>query len=165
MVKLEIERRFLLKYVPKINFSNELVILQYYGKDESGKFRIRNQSKLREPGKSECFLTRKKMISPGVFEEDETQISATDFGDLFKKTKSKIHKVRHILERGGLKFEVDVFQEISLIILEVELPSIDHKFSFPDEFKMGENLIKEVTGDKSFSNRSLSLSKISYETI
>lgn len=59
-----------------------------------------------------------------------------------------IHKVRHIVQVGESRFEVDVFSHprAGLVLAEIELTSADADFERPDW--LGE----EVTADGSYSN-------------
>lgn len=71
-----------------------------------------------------------------------------------------IEKTRYIVpEKGGLSYEVDVFEgaNAGLLMAEIELPSEDCDFDRPDW--LGE----EVTGDARYYNSSLS--KVSYSDI
>lgn len=71
-----------------------------------------------------------------------------------------IEKTRYIVpEKGGLNYEVDVFEGVNagLLMAEIELPSEDCDFDRPDW--LGE----EVTGDARYYNSSLS--KVPYSDI
>ena len=52
-----------------------------------------------------------------------------------------------------LKFELDVYNEIKLITLEVELSDLKQKIQFPPE--LDNTIIADVTHVKGFSNLSM----------
>lgn len=161
MAKLEIERKFLLKRIPESVGLPKYDIVQYYGNDLIGDFRLRIQreAQFHENGPDmvpKYILTRKKKVSKGVFEEDEREVDWIFFANYMPLYDTMITKYRYVIEQDGLKFEVDKYTSLHLVTLEVELPTIKHKFSFPKKLEMHWNLIKEVTGDKAFSNRMLS---------
>ena len=62
-----------------------------------------------------------------------------------------IDKVRHIVEHGGLDWEVDVFtgDNAGLVIAEVELRSVDQQIEVPGWVGT------EVSGDRAYYNASL----------
>jgi CYTH domain-containing protein len=160
-VKLEIERKFLMKRVPRFLLVkgkqpfNILHIVQYYvGNDKDITIRYRESKNAMEE-KSKYFLTKKKYSSFGTYEEDEKRISKAKFDLALKNAKEKtsITKTRMVYEYGGLKFEIDRYQDLTLVILEVELKNIKQKIKFPKFIK--DCIIKEVTGMKELSNRNL----------
>lgn len=157
---LEIERKFLLKKVPDFwEESSRYYIHQIYVNVNGVTTRFRMTEKL---GGDEN-LTRKyvqcnkRLISPGVFEEIESEITHEIFRDMCHKEHSYIVKVRHVYEHGGLKWEVDEYSDVALVTLEVELEDINQEITIPEVIK--KELIAEVTGQKEFSNQSLSIKK------
>ena len=151
-MKIEIERRFLMKALPPQLKESTYKIEQYYGTDFIGDFRIRQQVSNK---KTDYILTRKKNIGLGTFEEDEMDITIEMFNLRLNKCKSFIQKSRYTHPFDGLIFEIDHLHNVNLIIMEVELPAIDHPFMMPANFD--HFIIKEITGDKSFSNKKLSM--------
>ncbi len=153
--KLEIERKFLLKRVPDIKYSKVLHITQHYLKDGS---RIRESwdESHRSDGTEvrKYYLTRKKKIAQGVYEEDERKISAKKFAKLSKKSLRVINKSRHILKSGKLKWEIDSFNGISLVTAEIELKNLYAGFKMPKA--VAKELIMDVTEFPQFTNKSLS---------
>jgi len=71
------------------------------------------------------------------------------------KNYAVIRKTRYVVKYKGFKFEIDAYLDLSLVILEVELPALNHQFKFPDG--LFEEIIIEATGMKQFSNFSLAL--------
>ena len=160
-MKIEIERKFLLKSLPKITPQQSIKIDQYYLKNSSGIWeRARTwESSL---GETKYIHTIKKSVSKGVNIEDEHFMTSQEFKEFKNKclkstTESKfIEKVRHIYPDGDLFWEVDIFGNgYELIIAEIEIPKKTYKLTLPDFIK--EVNLLEVTGLKQFSNRNLSL--------
>ncbi len=160
-MKLEIERKFLLKSLPKIDATQKVEIDQYYLKNSSGiweRARTWNSSN----GDSKFIHTVKKNVSKGVNIEDEYDMTIDQFNDFKTKClnspkESKfIKKIRHIYPDDQLYWEVDEFDNgYKLIIAEIEIPKKTFKLTIPNFIK--EVMLLEVTGMKQFNNRNLSL--------
>jgi len=159
---LEIERKFLLKNVPKFN-RNEIdrfLIHQIYVDVDGRVTRFRMHEKFNPKG-SEPEVERhyikcnKRPISTGVFEEIEEEITQEVFRDMCHKDHSYIIKTRSVYEHGGLKWEVDEYHDIKMVTLEVELEDINQEITIPEIIER--EVICEVTGQKVFSNYSLSI--------
>ena len=149
-LKLEIERKFLLLKKPSLKADTVYRVEQHYCGDE----RIRRKSR---EGEDDVFYhTIKKNIRPGVNSEDEKKISRDEYYSLLEKSKSHIVKYRHYYFIGKYTFEVDIFEDINLVVMEVEFK--DEKES--ETFKMPkffEHLVlKEVTDIREFSNKNIS---------
>lgn len=159
-VKLEKERKFLLKYVPvEIVGADHLYLSQWY----AGEKRYRRQTPIvsGQFQKDECkrFLTIKKQVSPGVNEEDETEIGEEEYLEGRAEGEKFITKRRYEIPAGdGLKWELDSFVCIHLILLEIELPELDQMPDMPEWLSRA--VVKEVTGDKAFSNASLAVPRV-----
>lgn len=170
---LEIERKFLLKKVPIFDKKiSKYYIHQIYVEDNGVITRFRMTEKM---GMDEILngkyvkldiddvLSRKyvqcnkRLISPGVFEEIESEVTKEVFRDMCHKEHSYIVKVRRVFEQDGLKWEVDEYSDVALVTLEVELDDINQEITIPEVIK--KELIAEVTGQKEFSNQSLSIKK------
>jgi CYTH domain-containing protein len=160
-MKLEIERKFLLKSLPKTDPKQKVEIDQYYLKNSSGiweRARTWNSSN----GDSKFIHTIKKNVSKGVNIEDEYDMTLEQFNDFKEKCLTSpsesrfIKKVRHIYPDGNLYWEVDEFDnDYKLIIAEIEIPKKTFKLTIPNFIK--EVMLLEVTGMKQFNNRNLSL--------
>ncbi len=157
--KIEIERKFLLKSIPKIKPYESINIDQYYLKNKSGIW-----ERVRKMEYSSCIKyihTIKKSISKIENLEYEKEVSRDEYVDFkskcFSSQDSKfIKKIRHIFPDGDLYWEVDEFDNgYSLIIAEIEIPNKSFKLKIPDFIK-DVNLL-EVSGLKQFSNKNLSL--------
>ncbi len=146
----EIENRYLLKRVPNISFDEVFEIEQFYTPE--GRFRFKKNKNTKEVS---YYQTNKKTISPGVNEEIEKEISEFEFNKAIKTATRKIVKERGIIKHSGLTWEVDYFIGNLLVILEVEVDTVEDlkQIVLPDFFQ--EVLILDVTGIKEFSNYNL----------
>lgn len=142
---LEIEKKFLLKNLPDMQFDEALEIEQFYG--PTGRLR-----KIVSSDGVSYIRTIKKSVSKGVNEEFETEITKKQFDKEVKHYTRKLTKQRFIKKIGKLKWEFDYFNEIRLIMAEVEVPTKkDLKMvKVPKKVKLV--LISDVTGNKDFSN-------------
>ncbi|MBQ21900.1 MAG: adenylate cyclase [Flavobacteriales bacterium] len=146
---IEIERKFLVKNLDfiKESSSKKLIEQGYLSKDPNRIVRVRiidNKGVLTFKGKSFDGGTSRVEI--------EKEISIKDANELMKLCiPSIIRKVRYIINKNNLVFEVDVFQEHNkgLIVAEVELYSKKEKIIKPNW------LGKEVTGEKKYYNSQL----------
>tara|TARA_B100001175_G_scaffold82011_1_gene68658 strand:+ start:1296 stop:1715 length:420 start_codon:yes stop_codon:yes gene_type:complete len=124
---IEIERKFLVKNLDfiKESSSKKLIEQGYLSKDPNRIVRVRiidNKGVLTFKGKSFDGGTSRVEI--------EKEISIKDANELMKLCiPSIIRKVRYIINKNNLVFEVDVFQEHNkgLIVAEVELDSKKEK--------------------------------------
>lgn len=157
---LEIERKFLLKNVPKFKRDEieKFLIHQIYV-DVDGKItRFRMTEKMGhvdEEFERTYVQCNKTSISPGVFEEIENDISADLFRQMCHKEHSYIIKTRYVYSEGGLKWEVDEYHDIKLVTLEVELDDIEQEITIPEIIE--NEMIVEITGQRVFSNQNLSV--------
>ncbi len=157
---LEIERKFLLKRVPNFNREEiEKYLIHQIYVDIDGKitrFRMTEKfGKIDEKFERQYFQCNKKSISSGVFEEIEIEITPEFFRDMTHKEHSYITKTRHVYEHGGLKWEVDLYHDVKLVTLEVELDDINQEITIPEIIE--KEMIVEVTGQRVFSNQNLSI--------
>ena len=158
-VHLEIERKFLMRRVPREFLKKRkhevIKITQYYFNIDGvwQRFRVATTKK-----SIKYIRTIKKSISPGVYEEDEKSVSKKEFLKIFaihKKNYKVIHKVRYVVKHQGLKFEIDEYKDLALVVLEIELPKLSFCFQYPKGLE--EEIVYELTGIKQFSNLSLAL--------
>lgn len=154
---LEIERKFLLKKVPTFLAKDvkKYLIHQVYVDIDGQVTRFRMTEDLRSRGNETTYVKCvKKPISTGIFEEIEVKVSQNIFDKMTKKPHRFIIKERLVYSEGGLKWEIDKYDDISLVTLEVELDDINQEIEIPEKIK--KEIICEVTGQKPFSNYSLS---------
>ena len=150
---LEFERKFLLLKLPPLKADTVSHIEQHYLDNNE---RIRRKS---TQGQEDIFYhTIKKNLRPGVNSEDEKKITREEYYSLLEKSKSFIVKKRHYYNIGEVRWEIDVFENMNLIVAEVEYPSEDYVINIP---KFISNVILlEVTNLREFSNRNISKKKL-----
>lgn len=157
---LEIERKFIIK-MPKVE-TLELMpgftaseILQIYLENtkEGATHRIRRRTYRGKP--SEYTENTKKRVDGMSVIEWETEITAAKFKALSAKMEqgtTPLYKTRYTLDFAGKIIEIDVYPKWKKsCVMEVELSKRDEELVFPTFIK----IIKEVTGDKGYSNHSM----------
>lgn len=156
-MKVEIERRFLLKSLPLgLGECKEIMIRQDYLKDGG---RIRASYDFKKPGEVLYVLCFKKKISSFSNEEVEENISFEKYSELLNSSKKTLFKKRILFPHQDLTWEIDVFKDpLSIIIAEVEIPTEDHVVNIPEVFQ--DHIILEITGDSRFSNYKLAVKHI-----
>ena len=154
---IEIERRFLLKELPDVNYDYTIDITQYYIKIDEIWERYRKS--VYSESVIKYYKTIKTFIRPGEQKEDEIEISEVEYNNAVDKCNSGDYKARVIEKKryvhkmsDGLKWEIDKF-EMNVVIAEIELPELRHKFETPDW--LDNEIILEVTEHKEFSSKSL----------
>lgn len=154
---LEIERKFLLKQIPSKYITDSpnvrtLKIYQYY-LPNGERYRSSTDNSTEEKV-TKYFLTTKKEISHGTYEENESEISEKLYKEKSSEKVRGISKIRYVIPyKDGMKWEIDEYTSCKMVTLEIELPSIDHPIEIPDWLQ--EVMIMEVTGIKEFSNFNL----------
>ncbi len=157
-MNLEIEKKFLLRRLPKLEFTGEKRITQcYVWSEEKQDYDRYRQSLDLTSGTVKYFHTFKKRLKAGVQEEYEEEVSADLFKYHFyeKNCDLYIQKYRNLYKKGDLTWEIDQFLGMSLIIAELELPTEDYKFKIPK--KIDKEIILEVTDFTQFYNSNLAL--------
>lgn len=156
---VEIERKFIIE-MPDISAlrtapdHTESRITQIYLESETG---VTHRVRLREyPDRTVATETKKIRIDSMSAVEDEREITLAEFEE---KSREIAHgtrpvcKTRHTLRHGAYVIEIDVYPEWqSTAILEVELPTRETRVELPPYIRV----IREVTGDRKYSNASLS---------
>lgn len=156
---LEIEKKYVIALPPleKIREMDSFTksdILQIYLKSEKGEtHRIRRRTR---EERSVFTETRKVRVDEMSAVETEGEISEEDFSSLAKERLENtrpIEKSRYTFLYKSQLFEIDVYPEWAhTAILETELPSREALVEMPDFIK----IIKDVTGDKRYSNAGMS---------
>ena len=144
---IEIEKKFLIKYIPleHVKFSKHIK-QGYILSDQEKVIRIRKKG-------DEYFLTikgNKIGISRYEFEYSIPEEDATILFDEFCSS-DIIEKTRHYIEHKNHLWEVDEFHgdNDGLIVAEIELLSEDETFDIPDWID------REVTSEKKYYNMNL----------
>ena len=144
---IEIERKFLIKRIPKDKIEYSHYIKQgYIVSDKHKAIRIRQK-------KDDFFITIKGNKTGLSRFEFEYKIPESDAEQLFKNfcKEGIIEKTRHYIKDKGNTWELDVFhgENEGLIVAEIELKSEEETFSLPDWVD------KEVTHQEKYFNMNL----------
>ena len=160
--ELEIERRFLLKSVPPLEYLLKYDIQQHYlsKRDEEDTERVRGMCTIIEGKvlKDEWIHTIKQPTEGLGMIETEKNITWDEFQMGKNHADRSIYKIRHVIEHfpdkeNKLKWEIDEFKGMKLIIAEIEVPSEDYELVIPDTLK--DYILMEITGNHKFSNSNL----------
>lgn len=143
----EIEKKFLLDYVPEDLLADGQKIAQGYmeaGKDKVIRIRLYGD---------DAFITVKSKTVNSARKEYEYPIPVSDAMEMLGLfcVKPYIQKIRYLFDYKGFTWEIDRFEGANsgLIVAEIELDSIDQSFEKPDWIG------KEVTGDPKYFNSNL----------
>ena len=144
---IEIERKFLIKYIPTNRVKYSQSIKQGYIVNDSHKvIRIRKKE-------DQYFLTIKGNTIGLSRSEFEYSIPKNDAENLFDQfcLSGTIEKTRHYVQNKNHLWEIDEFhgRNDGLIVAEIELNSEDETFQIPDWVD------KEVTSEKKYYNMNL----------
>ncbi|MCI4895944.1 hypothetical protein JL827_25390 [Vibrio parahaemolyticus] len=120
--------------------------------ESSCRFRFKWDIETKEVKKIFTF----KIDSEGKLFEFEYEISddeKSDIESLCSEIKSKISKVRQVYSVGSLNYELDLFHNLDIIIVEIEFKCQDDANNFVPDFEYD----YEATNVRSLSNLQLSL--------
>lgn len=148
MTKLEIERKFLVNYLPVHMPEGTRILQGYLACDEQREVRIRQYG-------DTCFLTVKE--GAGLKRrETEIEISPEQFQALWPSTEGRrLEKARSLVKYGAFQVEVDRYMgELEpLLVAEVEFSSVEESETFTKPDYLG----REVTGEESYKNLALAI--------
>ena len=158
---IEIEKKYII-LIPEEkelssmeNYDKSNITQIYLSSEKAVTHRVRSRER---SGKVTYTETKKIRIDKCSAFEDEREITAEEFSELCKKARvdsNPIKKVRHTFLYLGQLFEIDVYPAWkSTAILETELESRETQVEFPDFIK----ILRDVTGDKRYSNASMAKS-------
>lgn len=158
-VPMETERKYLIEYpdlrtLEQLPNCQKVDIIQTYlkGSQEEEEVRIRQRG---QNGSFIYFKTTKKAVSGAKRIELEERLSQEEYLALMMDADPAyrpIHKTRYCLSENGLYYEIDVYPEWKhQAIMEIELRSEDQEIILPECI----NVIREVTGDSTYSNHTL----------
>lgn len=160
-IGVEIERKYIIKMPDNEalcsaeSYSSSEILQIYLPSSDGETHRIRRRV---FADRVECTETRKIRIDKMSSTEIESEISESSFYALAKNPLpgyTPIEKVRHTFIYKGQLFEIDVYpQWRNSAIMETELPTRETQVEFPSFIE----IIREVTGDKSYSNAGMSKS-------
>lgn len=156
MIPLEIERKFLIRQTAELfdKCSEKTDIVQTYlvKTDPSIQRRVRSMT---AKGCAKYFYTEKRFLSASTREENEREISREEYEVLRSEADPDlvpIIKTRHILNYNSQRFEIDSYPfSDEFASMELELSDEKQEIYFPPFAE----IIREVTGDKRYSNASL----------
>lgn len=151
-MNIEIERKYLLRELPRMpRASAVLDIDQGYIPGVNLVERLRREQS--QGGVVRYYRTVK--FGSGVERvelEDETD--ERTFHHLWQLTEGRrLRKRRHVVPNGDDRWEVDEFLDRPLVLAELEIPHADTPIAIPEWLKPV--LVREVTDERAFSNRSL----------
>ena len=162
---LEIERKFLIRYpdlalLGRICTKKISITQTYLISEKNHSRRIRKQEC---DGRTMYWYNEKEKITNVTRIEREREISEIEYAELLNEAIPNaltICKTRYYIPSGRHCFEVDIFPEWSdRAFAEVELEDEKQEYEIPDCL----SIIKEVTDDGRYTNRSLALNGFVYD--
>ncbi|MFH2058707.1 MAG: CYTH domain-containing protein [Pseudomonadota bacterium] len=143
----EIEKKFLLKYIPNPLMINGTRIIQGYMVNQK-----QMVVRIRLSGENAFLTIKGKTVNASrkEYEYSVPQEDARQMLNLFCE-KPFVEKIRYHIEHAGFEWVVDQFSgdNAGLIVAEIELDDIDQTFQKPDWIG------KEVTHDPRYYNSNL----------
>ncbi len=158
MENTEIERKFIIKKpsidtIASMESYSESEILQIYIEDEKLTHRVRKR--VYKNGACEYTENTKSRINAMSAVECENEITCELFDELSKnmeKGARPLLKIRRTFAYLDKIFEIDEYPEWkNTCIMEVELMSEEEKTEFPPFIEV----MREVTGERAYSNHSM----------
>ncbi len=156
---IETERKYIIQAVPDSILQNfegykKIAISQTYLQSTDGLTR-RVRKSVFSDGSIEYMYNQKKRVSDISCIEDEKRITKAEYA-LFLDQKEPhtctVEKIRRVFVFKGQTFEVDSYAfSNELCVCETELESEEMRAEFPQEI----TIVREVSGDKHFSNHSI----------
>lgn len=109
-----------------------------------------------EPDGAERFVHTVKSGSGIVRVEREHAITRAEFEQSWPRTEGRrLMKTRRRARVGGLVWEIDVFDGLPLVMVEVELEDAEQRFDMPRW--IAELVVKEVSEDARYRNAALAM--------
>ena len=106
------------------------------------------------PEGKEAFVHTVKSGKGLVREETERDLEASEFAAQWPQTEGRrICKTRYKVAEGGLVWEIDAFDELPLVMAEVELESADQAVELPAW--LAPHVVRELTEDPRYRNFAL----------
>lgn len=152
MTSLEIERKFLLDRLPALpGHALAYRMEQGYFACEPGRVR----RTVRPDGSVACTHTVKQGIGL-VRREDERSIEERDFERLWPRTDGRrLRKTRHRVTEQQLVWEIDEYDDLDLVLAEVELPSAETEITIPGW--LAPHVVRDVTNEPEYQNHEIAL--------
>lgn len=143
--EIEIERKWLLRELPKLEFNQVIQIEQYY-KDF---LRYRKET---IDGADSFICIKKEKLRPGVNREIWQDCTKEDYFFNYPREEKPIKKTRYMLEYEDHNIEIDTFDD-GMVMMEIEVKSLSEPIQIPQIIHA--QIEKEVTGDPDYSNYQL----------
>lgn len=159
MKKIEIERKFIIKKpsadaISRESDYTESEITQIYLENPKMTHRVRKRKYA--DGTKEFTENTKLRISGMSVIENERIITESEYSELSAMRAKNTHpltKTRKTFGFLGKTFEIDLYDAWnSTCIMEVEMESEDEKIKFPPFIE----IVREVTGERKYSNHAMS---------
>lgn len=151
--EIEIERKWLLKNKPNLEWDNVISISQCYVMIDGKPCRIRYSTTKDEKS---IEVIHKEKTGYGTSIEHHYDITHEKAEEITSSAGNDIKvvlKIRYVKNYDGYKIEIDDHQIIKLVTMEVEVPYIDFPLEFDEEIK--KEIILETTGNAAFDNSNL----------
>ena len=156
---LEIERKYIIekpspeRMMEEAGYTSSKIVQIYLTSPLGVTRRVRSRE---YASGTRYFETSKIRVDKMSSEELEREIDREEFNRLateIAEDSRPIVKTRHTFDYLGQTFEIDVYPEWErTCVMETELPTRDTDVTFPDFIRV----VAEVTGDKRYSNASMS---------
>lgn len=143
--EIEIERKWLLKTLPEVEYDAVIQIEQYY------KDYLRYRKEVNN-GVETFYCIKKEKLQPGVNRETWQDCTRDDFYFNYPREEKAIKKTRYVLVYEGHNIEIDTFEN-GLVMMEIEVKSLSEPIQIPQIIHA--QIEKEVTGDPDYSNYQL----------
>ncbi len=149
---LEIERTYLLDNLPDLP-ANAVACRMEQGYFTREHGRIRRT--VTPDGTVECTHTVKRGAGL-VREEHEQAITELEFERRWPETEGRrLRKTRYLVADAGFTWEIDVYDDLDLVLAEIELPTADTRVTPPDW--LASHIVRDVTAEIEFQNYELAL--------
>ncbi len=160
---LEIERKFLLDGLPAIPAGAQVHHIEQGYLPESEECPVDgtevSEGRLRRTTHPDGSFTCTNTFKTGsglIRHERERVIEPEEFERLWPRTQgARISKTRYGVPDGDLVWEIDAFEEIDLVLAELELPSADTSVTIPAW--LAPHIVRDVTDDLEYRNYNLAL--------
>jgi CYTH domain-containing protein len=149
---IEIERKYLLDRAPALPAGAVAWRLeQGYLNGERGRLR----RTVKHDGTIVCTHTVKEGRGL-VRRETERTLTLEEFDAAWPRTEGRrLTKTRHLVREGDLVWAIDCYDDLDLVVAEVEIPSADTEVAPPAWLRPC--VVREVTGDPAYQNYELAL--------
>lgn len=143
--EIEIERKWLLKELPKVDFDFVIHIEQYY------KDYLRYRKEVIN-GSESFICIKKERLGHGVNRETWQDCTKEDFIFNYPMHEKPIKKTRYVLHYEGHDIEID-WLDNGLVMMEIEVKSLSEAIQIPQIIHA--QIEREITGDPDYSNYQL----------